>query len=219
MTPRVVQFEVGLLQNFNYLVICPETREAAIIDPAFEPDTILQAAHEVGASITSIWITHTHLDHIEAVPAIAQQTSARVYVHPSEADKLEGTHPLALLHDEMRLLVGASTARALHTPGHTPGGTCFDLGDAVLTGDVLFIGGCGRSDFPGGDTRALWESLRRLLTDLPPEYRVYPGHHYGPRPVSSLEEERHENPYLRCRSFEEFRALREGRTAQVRGKR
>jgi hydroxyacylglutathione hydrolase len=209
-SPRVIQFEVGLLQNFNYLVSCPETREAAIVDPAFEPETILARAQEEGLRITSIWVTHGHPDHIEAVPALAQLLSAPVYVHPLEADKLRDLSPRLLAEGET-LRVGQVTARALHTPGHTQGGICYDLGDAVITGDLLFVRGCGRSDFPGGDTRALWESLQRLRRELPPDYRVYPGHDYGPSRTSTLEEERHENPFLRCRSFEEFQALREGR--------
>lgn len=211
-TPQIIQLEVGLLQNFNYLVICPHTREAALVDPAYEPDTLLRAIREAGVKVTSLWITHGHPDHVEAVPEMVQATGARVYVHSLEAERLRDVAPaLSLLSDGDVLSLGKVSARAMHTPGHTPGGICYDVGDAVLTGDVLFVRGCGRTDFPGGDTRLLWESLQRLVRDLPPEYMVYPGHDYGPQKISTLEEERYENPFLRCRSFEEFRALREGR--------
>ena len=80
--------------------------------------------------------------------------------------------------------------------------------DIVITGDVLFVGGCGRTDFPGGDTAAMWGSLQRLMA-LPEETRVYPGHDYGATPTSTIAHEIRENPYLRCRSFEEFTARRE----------
>jgi hydroxyacylglutathione hydrolase len=104
--------------------------------------------------------------------------------------------------------IGGRGLRVLETRGHTVGGACF-LGDGyVITGDVLFVGGCGRTDFPGGNTAELWQSLQRL-TALPEETRVYPGHNYGRTPTSTIGRELLENPYLRCATFEEFRALRE----------
>ncbi|HEX2660368.1 MAG TPA: MBL fold metallo-hydrolase, partial [Polyangia bacterium] len=98
--------------------------------------------------------------------------------------------------------------RALHTPGHTVGGTCF-LGDGFLiSGDVLFVGGCGRTDFTGGDTAEMWSSLQRIA-GLPEETRIYPGHDYGTTPTSTVGRELLENPYLRCATYDDFRALRE----------
>ena len=98
--------------------------------------------------------------------------------------------------------------RALETFGHTTGGTCFLADGFIVTGDVLFVRGCGRTDFTGGNTAAMWSSLQRLLA-LPEETKVYPGHNYGPTPTSTLSSEALENPYLRCKTFEEFRQLRE----------
>lgn len=209
--PEVVQLEVGLLQNFCEILWCPETRDAAVVDPAWEVDTLLREARRLGVTVKTILITHTHNDHIEGVAELAKATGAAVYVHPREADKIR---PLAAtvaeLQDLLDVPIGACGVRALETFGHTVGGTCFLADGYVVTGDVLFVGGCGRTDFPGGDTRALWNSLHRLMA-LPEETRVYPGHNYGSTPTSTIGRELAENPYLRCADFAAFRALRERR--------
>jgi glyoxylase-like metal-dependent hydrolase (beta-lactamase superfamily II) len=100
--------------------------------------------------------------------------------------------------------------RALPTPGHTVAGTSYLVEEAVITGDTLFIGGCGRTDFPGGNPRVLWKSLQTLAA-LPEETRVYPGHAYGQTPTSTIGWEKSTNPYLLCKSEDEFVALRTGK--------
>jgi glyoxylase-like metal-dependent hydrolase (beta-lactamase superfamily II) len=105
-------------------------------------------------------------------------------------------------------MIGRTGVKALETRGHTVGGTCYLADGYVVTGDVLFVGGCGRTDFRGGNTAEMWESLQRLMR-LPEETRVYPGHNYGKTLTSTIGQEREQNPFLRCASFEEFRALRE----------
>jgi hydroxyacylglutathione hydrolase len=207
--PEVVQIEVGLLQNFCEILYCPETHEAAVVDPAWEVDRLLHAAADLQLNVTKILITHTHQDHIDGVGELVRLTGAAVVVSSREAQALN-RETLTLIDavDRRDVSIGHRGVRALDTPGHTVGGTCY-LGDGfVVTGDVLFVGGCGRTDFPGGDTAALWRSLQRLMA-LPEETRVYPGHNYGPTETSTLAHEMRANPYLRCKTFEEFRALRE----------
>jgi hydroxyacylglutathione hydrolase len=207
--PEVIQIEVGLAQNFCEILYCPDTREAAVVDPAWEVDRLLREASRLGVQVRSILITHTHHDHIEGVAEMVARTQAVTYVHPNEAGRLRGLAGLtAAVTDRQDLAIGRRGVRALETFGHTAGGTSYLADGYVITGDVLFVGGCGRTDFPGGDTRALWESLQRLLA-LPEETRVYPGHNYGPFATSTMSRESLENPYLLCRSFEEFRVLRE----------
>jgi hydroxyacylglutathione hydrolase len=207
--PEIVQIEVGLVQNFCEILYCPDTREAAVVDPAWEVDRLLREAGRLGVDVRAILITHSHHDHIEGVAELVARTGAVTYVHPNEADKLRPlARTLAPVSDRLDIAIGGRGVRALETFGHTPGGTSYLADGYVVTGDVLFVGGCGRTDFPGGDTRALWDSLQRLLA-LPEETRVYPGHDYGRFPTSTLSRESLENPYLLCRSFEEFRTLRE----------
>jgi hydroxyacylglutathione hydrolase len=210
--PEVVQIEVGLLQNFCELLYCPETREAAVVDPAWEVDRLLREAERLALRLTTVLVTHTHNDHVEGVDEIVRKTSAVVVVSPREAERVRAVAPpdvtLVEATDGKDLAIGRRGLRALATPGHTVGGTCYLADGYVVTGDVLFVGSCGRTDFTGGDTAEMWESLQRL-TRLPEETRVYPGHNYGETATSTIGHETRTNPYLRCATFEEFRALRE----------
>ena len=110
--------------------------------------------------------------------------------------------------DRVDVAIGRCGVRALETPGHTVGATCYLADGYIVTGDLLFVGGCGRTDFRGGDTAEMWRSLQRL-TQLPEETRVYPGHDYGQTATSTIGQEVRTNPFLRCATFEDFRALRE----------
>jgi hydroxyacylglutathione hydrolase len=206
--PDVAQFEVGLLENFCEILWCPHTRLAAIVDPAFEVDHLLREARSRDLRVTKILITHSHADHIDGVEELVGQTGAVTYVHPSEAAKLEPlARELITVSDRMDIAIGNCGVRVLETFGHTVGGVCYLADGWVVTGDVLFVRGCGRTDFPGGNPRSMWESLQRLAA-LPEEFRVYPGHNYGPTATSSISTELAENPYLRCASYEEFETLR-----------
>jgi hydroxyacylglutathione hydrolase len=211
--PEVVQLEVGLLQNFCEILFCPDTHEAALVDPAWEVDTLLREVGKRGLRVTTVLVTHTHNDHIEGVGEVVAQTGAVVVVSPREAARIErDAKTLVDAVDGADIAIGRRGLRALDTPGHTVGGTCYLADGYIVTGDLLFVGGCGRTDFQGGDTSAMWRSLQRVAA-LPEETRVYPGHDYGPTPTSTIGHERETNRFLLCRTFEEFRALRERKRA------
>jgi glyoxylase-like metal-dependent hydrolase (beta-lactamase superfamily II) len=210
--PEVFQLEVGMLQNFCEILYCPTTREAAVVDPAWEVDTLMRQAKTLGVKITTVLVTHTHNDHIEGVAELCALTGAAVVISPREADNLRRTAPalgeLIDAVDHRDVAIGNCGVRVLETTGHTVGGVCY-LGDGfVITGDVMFVGGCGRTDFTGGSTAQMWQSLQRLSA-LPEETRVFPGHNYGATPTSTIAHELRTNPFLRCATYEEFRALRE----------
>jgi hydroxyacylglutathione hydrolase len=207
--PEVVQIEVGLMQNFCEILYCPETREAAIVDPAWEVDRLLREVERLDLRVTTALITHTHHDHIEGVDLLVEKTGAKVVVNPREAKQVAGAgRTLVDAVDGREIAIGKRGVRALETRGHTVGGTCYLADGFVVTGDVMFVGGCGRTDFAGGDTAEMWRSLQRL-TRLPEETRVYPGHNYGETETSTIAHEIRTNRFLRCASFEEFRALRD----------
>jgi hydroxyacylglutathione hydrolase len=207
--PEVIQTEVGLLQNFCEILFCPETREAAIVDPAFEVDRLLAEAARRDLKVKLALITHTHHDHIDGVEELCAKTGASVVVNSREADAVSAPgRALIDAGDRQDIAIGRRGLRALFTPGHTVGGTCYLADGYVVTGDVMFVGGCGRTDFPGGDTARMWDSLQRLAR-LPEETRVYPGHDYGETPTSTIAHELRSNRFLRCATLDEFRALRE----------
>lgn len=207
--PEVLQTEVGLLQNFCELLFCPETRVGALVDPAFEVDRLMRMAQEKHVQVQTVLITHTHHDHIEGVADVVAATGARVFVHPNEVERVRPLcREIELLFDGQDIAIGNRGVRALETFGHTAGGVCYLADGYVITGDVLFVGGCGRTNMPGGSTAAMWQSLNRLM-ELPEETIVYPGHNYGSTPTSTLGREILENPYLRCEDFAAFQRLRE----------
>jgi hydroxyacylglutathione hydrolase len=216
--PDVFQIEVGLLQNFCEILSCPETGEAAVVDPAWEVDRLLRESRRLSVRITTVLITHGHHDHVEGIDELFARTGARVLASAREIDRIDktigdqrGARPaIEAVSDRQIVSIGRRGMRALATPGHTAGGTCFLADGFVVTGDVLFVGSCGRTDFPGGDVSEMWQSLQRLAR-LPEETRLYPGHNYGTTPTSSIGRELLENPFLRCATLEEFTTLRGSR--------
>lgn len=196
---------LGALQANCYL-LSDEEGATAVIDPGDEAGTILETVRAGELAVEAILLTHAHFDHILAADELRRETGAPVYVYETDAPALAdprrsltvlakgGAGPLRadhLLKDGEELRVGRLTVSVLHTPGHTPGSCCFLCGDALFSGDTLFAGSIGRTDFPGGDDQAMAASLR-MLAALEPGIRVFPGHGES----TTLSKERMENPYL-----------------------
>lgn len=192
------------MQNFVYLIGSLRTREAAVVDPAWNVDQILKAAAEDEMIIKSVLVTHTHFDHINGVGAIVQATDAQVFVHKREAGALQ-LEPRSVTPVEGgdEIVIGGQRLSFLHTPGHTPGSVCFETEDRLVTGDTLFIGGCGRCDLPGGDAEELHKSLSRLHA-MKESLAIYPGHNYAPTPSSSIGNENKYNPFLMAPTAQDF---------------
>jgi len=202
-TLTVIQIPAGRMNNFAYLVYCPETREGLGVDPSLEPDKLLEACREHGVTLTTLVNTHGHNDHITGNDVILKATGAKLAAHP-----LELKADIELSEGSV-LKVGNQEVKVLHTPGHTPGSLTLNPPGALITGDTLFVTRCGRADFPHSDPIALYNSLQRLA-GYPPETRVYPGHDYGPQPNSTIAFELENNEYLRCPDLESFIKLRMG---------
>ncbi len=196
---------LGALQANCYL-LSDEEGATAVIDPGDEAGTILETVRVGELAVEAILLTHAHFDHILAADELRRETGAPVYVYETDAPALAdprrsltvlakgGAGPLRadhLLKDGEELRVGRLAVSVLHTPGHTPGSCCFLCGDALFSGDTLFAGSIGRTDFPGGDDQAMAASLR-MLAALEPGIRVFPGHGES----TTLSKERMENPYL-----------------------
>lgn len=207
----VKQLLVGPLAVFAYVVGCEESKEALLIDPAAEVERILKQAKADGFNISLIVNTHAHPDHTGGNRRAQELTQAPIAAHPRAASSMTGLlgkaiammtggepspPPDRLLEDGDKIEFGTVSLQVLHTPGHSKGDICLLGHGVVFTGDVLFVGGVGRTDLPGGSASQLRESIRTKLLTLPDETVVYPGHDYGVRHTSTIGEERRTNPFV-----------------------
>jgi glyoxylase-like metal-dependent hydrolase (beta-lactamase superfamily II) len=193
------QIAVGTFQNFAYILGDEKTRKSAIVDPAWDVDALLSASKRAGMNLLYVINTHSHHDHVEGNDAVVQRTGARVAVHESSPVRKDIS-----LKDGDNIDIGSLKVGVLHTPGHCPDHICLVAEGKVLTGDTLFVGECGRTDLTGGDPGALYNSLFNKLMRLDDATEVYPGHDYGPKPYSTIGQERKSNYTLKPRTKEEF---------------
>jgi hydroxyacylglutathione hydrolase len=202
MAIEVVQVRAGQMENFSYLVYCSSTREGAAVDPSFAPEALLEAAAAQGVTLKILVNTHGHRDHIAGNEEILIRTGALLAAHPLDLPQAD-----VPLEEGSILEIGEGRITVLHTPGHTPGSLTLHTPGALITGDTLFVTFVGRADLAGSDPAALYHSLMRLAS-FPEDTIVYPGHDYGPQPVSTIGFEREHNPYLQCPDLESFLQLR-----------
>jgi glyoxylase-like metal-dependent hydrolase (beta-lactamase superfamily II) len=204
----VITLPVGIIQTNCYIAGDPETREAAIIDPGGDADEIVAAVKQHKLQVRYVLNTHGHFDHTDGNAGVVAATGAPLAIHPLERPLLAaggggawfgvptkpGPAPSIELAGGDRLALGKLALEVLFTPGHTPGHVCFyERTEGVLfDGDVLFNGGVGRTDLPGGSWRQLEASIRNVLMALPDETVVYSGH----GPATTIGDERRYNPWL-----------------------
>lgn len=195
--------------TYTYLLGCAETGAAVLIDPVLETaERDLAAVRALGLTLAWTVETHIHADHITAAARLKALTGCRIAYPAGEA--IDGAD--RRLSEDAPLDLATLVLRPLHTPGHTDNHHCYlvDQGGAarLFSGDALLIDGCGRTDFQGGSSRALYRSVRDKLFGLPDETLVYPAHDYQRRRVSTIGQERTRNPRLADgRTIEEFEAI------------
>ena len=192
------------MQNFVYLIGCEKTREAAVVDPAWNVPKIMEAAAAENLKIRKIFVTHGHFDHTNGIQDLVSATDAEVYVQDAET-RWASLPPQnrRLVKGEERVSVGSVDVTLMHTPGHTVGSQCLLLQDQLISGDTLFVGTCGRCDFDESSPADLYRSLTRLK-ELDAETVFWPGHDYSDRPKDTIGRQRTTNPFLLCRSLPEF---------------
>jgi glyoxylase-like metal-dependent hydrolase (beta-lactamase superfamily II) len=206
---RVLTVVTGPLAVNTYIVYRDGREDAVVIDPGDNPQSIARALNHAFLRPTHLLLTHGHFDHIGAVEELRKRYGAQVMIHIDDAEMLTSMtrHTMPFIHvtlsskpadrqlgDGDVIEAAGVTFRVLHTPGHTPGSVCYIAEDMMFSGDTLFAGSIGRTDFDDGSSRDMGKSLRRLCT-LDGDYTVLPGHGQA----TTLESERRHNPYM---SFE-----------------
>lgn len=187
--------------TYTYFLADEVSKEAAFIDPVnTQIESYLALLAEHGMTLKYSFETHVHADHITASGLLRQRTGAQTCVSHKGGAQLADIQ----LHDGDVFKLGNEEIKAIATPGHTPGCTSYLWRDRVFTGDSLFIGGCGRTDFQGGSASDLYDSITQKLFTLPDDTLVYPGHDYSERWISNIHQERTTNPRLAGKSREEF---------------
>jgi hydroxyacylglutathione hydrolase len=199
----------------GFVVACPESRDAVLIDPGDEVDALLDYARRESLAIRHILLTHAHVDHVTGVAAAKRALGVPIHLHrddlflydaavqQGEMFGLRVAAPPAVdafYSAGQAIPFGSLEARPHHTPGHCPGGVCLQVGPAggsgkdLFVGDTLFAGSIGRTDLPGGDYATLLGSIRTVLFAFGDDARVYPGH----GPITTIGEERRTNPFLQA---------------------
>lgn len=207
--------------NFVYLIGDRTTGEAVVVDPAYAVQDLLDILDADGMRLTGVLGTHYHPDHVggqmagfalEGISALLEKVQVPVHLQKEElpwVERTTGVGPAELVgHDSGDLVrVGAVGVELIHTPGHTPGSQCFLVDGHLVAGDTLFLDGCGRTDLPGADPVAMYESLHTRLARIPDEAVLYPGHLYSQDPSQSMGDTRRFNYVFRPRSVEEWMAM------------
>ena len=193
---KIAVMQLGSYGTNCYIVWDENTKNAAVIDPGDEAPSVLQTLQKEGLHLQMILLTHAHFDHIGAVDAIQAATGCKVYLHKADLTlppEMTGTtlHPTDFYDEGDTVTLDSIVFRVLHTPGHTPGSVCLIADDVMFSGDTLFAGSCGRTDFPGSSCMQMESSLRKLHV-LPGDYTVLPGHMGS----STLERERKTNFFM-----------------------
>jgi len=191
------QIPVGQMQNFSYLIGDESSKEAAIVDPGWEVDKILQIAKKHDSNINKILVTHNHYDHVGGVKELHNATDANIYVHEDDALEIKKLNvEVKTIKNNDILTIGKIKVKVIHTPGHSPGSVCYMIDNKLITGDMLFVENIGRVDLPGGDAKKMTESLK-ILKKFDDKIEIYPGHDYGSKPSSSIAYEKKHNIHMK----------------------
>jgi glyoxylase-like metal-dependent hydrolase (beta-lactamase superfamily II) len=211
------------MRNFAYLIGDRQTGDAVVVDPAYAAGDLLDVLEADDMHLSGVLVTHHHPDHVggsmmgfqlKGLAELLDRVSVPVHVNSNEAlwvSRVTGVGMGDLTTHEHGdvVSVGAIDIELLHTPGHTPGSQCFLLDDRLVAGDTLFLEGCGRTDFPGGDSDEMYRSLQQLAR-LSGDPTVFPGHWYSPPPSASLSEVKRSNYVYRAANLDQWRMLMGG---------
>ncbi|HYM00127.1 MAG TPA: MBL fold metallo-hydrolase [Blastocatellia bacterium] len=236
MAPYIRQFLAGRdfargdmvarqMANFVYLIGDSESKRCVLVDPAWDVDGLLEIVDREGWELTGALATHYHPDHIggdifgiqiRGLVDLIGKRPVKVHVHEKEAEGVMQVTGLSKSDMEQRksgdvLEIGNGVKlEFLHTPGHTPGSQCFLLDSVLVSGDTLFLDGCGRVDLPGGNLEEMYFSLTRVLGKLPDETILYPGHHYSAEAFARMGDVKQRNWVMRIKDLSDWKRMHSG---------
>ena len=193
--------------NFIYLIGDKETKETLVVDPAYNTSDILNILAEDEMTLTGVLATHYHPDHVggemmgfklEGIAQLLEKVEVPIHIQKEEAEfvtKTTGVSSELVAHSSGdKVKVGEIEVELIHTPGHTPGSQCFFVDSSMLvSGDTLFLDGCGRTDLPGGNAEQIYESITQKLAKIPDDATLFPGHLYSPNPSALMGHTRKNN--------------------------
>ena len=219
----VEQIEIGPMQNFTYIIGCRRTHEVVIVDPAWDVTNLVEHINNKGYNLTAALATHYHPDHVggsfgnnevEGVAKLMEINPVKVHAHKLEVPGLKKVTALSdsdivSVESGDTLKVGDIEIEFLHTPGHTPGSQCFRVKNTLISGDTLFINGCGRVDLPGSNSEDMYHSMCKLCS-LPDHTLLLPGHNYGHVPNATMGETKQMNTYLRIDDIDTWKTIMGG---------
>ena len=205
---KIERFVIGPIGTNCYIVINEETKGCFVTDPAACPPELVSHIRSTGLKVQAVLLTHGHFDHIMGVKTVQDMTGAKIYMHELEKDfatdsrlnlstviaerQCDAFVPDVLYHDGDKIQVGNLTFRVLHTPGHTIGSSCLIVKDTIFSGDTIFKGSIGRTDFPTSDPAKMMESVQKVA-ELEGNYAVFPAHGDS----TTLDYERNTNPFMK----------------------
>ncbi len=197
------------IRNFTYLVVDRASGRAAVVDPAWELETIVQTAQKLGATLSAVLLTHSHFDHVNCASPLVERCGADVFMSAREIDRYGfRCDRLNALAEGDVVRVGATAITCLVTPGHTAGGACYLLPDAMFTGDTIFSEGCGLCTAAGGSPEDMYQSVERIKRTIDRRVRIFPGHSFGMEPGRTMESLMQDNIYFQIEEREAFVAWR-----------
>ncbi|MHB2026928.1 MAG: MBL fold metallo-hydrolase [Elusimicrobiota bacterium] len=198
------------MANYVYLIGPKEGHSCAVVDPGWDAAFIFEQAEKSGRRVEAAFATHNHFDHIGAIGQLLEKADIPIYIHKLDADplrKIAGKNIRETSGGDS-VPIGNLVVSLLHTPGHTAGSQCLAIDEKLLTGDTLFIDGCGRVDLPSSDPAKMADSLKKI-SNLPAETALWPGHNYAPAASDTLARQLRTNAYLAAarRNLDDFLRL------------
>jgi glyoxylase-like metal-dependent hydrolase (beta-lactamase superfamily II) len=215
-TTRVYQLEVGPMENFNYVIEDIATGRAALVDPAWEVDKLLALIEEKGLTLTDVFLTHCHPDHVNGLQEVRDAFDVTVHGLQEEIEYWGTVRDVTYCSPDAAIQFGETRIKVLHTPGHTVGHVVYWFDGKLIAGDMMFVYGVGHCRLPGANPAQLFDSINFLAETLPAETVVYPGHHYSVEPTVTMGEQVKGNPFFHFDTVQAFTHYREVEHDQTR---